>query len=61
MDASKKLKTGNQKEHKSTAMKNIKNRINLIESLYNKQISVEVSMLSPGTMVQIVIPKMTEE
>lgn len=61
MDASEKLKTGNQKEHKSTAMKNIKNRINLIENLYNKQISVEVSMLSPGTMVQIVIPKMTEE
>ncbi len=60
-EASQRLKTGNQLEHKSTAMKNITKRINLIENIYKHPIDVQITNLEPGTLVQITLPKITEK
>lgn len=45
---SEKLKTKHQKSHKSTGLKNTSQRIEIIKSLYAKQVEVEVSDLNPG-------------
>ena len=45
---SQKLKTKHQKKHKSTGLKNTSDRIEIIKSLYAKQVDVEVSDLNKG-------------
>lgn len=58
---SQELKTKNQKTHTSTGLKNTAQRIELINSLYGKGVSVTISDLETdcedcGTRVEIVIP-----
>jgi LytS/YehU family sensor histidine kinase len=55
------LKTKNQRTHKSTGLKNTAQRVELINSLYGKGVSVSISDLEEeredcGTRVEIVIP-----
>jgi two-component system LytT family sensor kinase len=54
-------KTKNQKTHQSTGLKNTAQRIQLIHSLYGKEVSVEISDLhleadDCGTQVRLLIP-----
>lgn len=55
---SEELKTENQKKHKSTGLKNIKERLAILNSVYKKQYAVNVSdgADGEGTVVQIKFP-----
>ncbi len=54
------LKTGNQKKNKSTALRNIKERIKIINDLHQLKIEVTIEDLNidgTGTLVKLVIPQ----
>jgi two-component system sensor histidine kinase YesM len=56
---SQELKTSNQKTHQSRGMSNTKERINLLNELYKKNISFRISekeLPETGTIVEIVFP-----
>ena len=57
---SEELKTANQKKNKSTALRNIKERIKIVQELHGLAINVAVNDLNKdgsGTLVQLVIPQ----
>jgi two-component system sensor histidine kinase YesM len=56
---SQELKTSNQKTHQSRGMSNTKERISLLNELYKKDISFQISEKAPpetGTIVEIIFP-----
>jgi two-component system sensor histidine kinase YesM len=56
---SQELKTTNQKAHQSRGMSNTKERISLLNELYKKNISFQISekvLPETGTIVEIVFP-----
>ena len=60
-EKSKALKTKNQKNHKSTGLNNVTNRLAVLNSTYNKNFSVEISdsdqsQENVGTVAKIIIP-----
>lgn len=60
-EKSKALKTKNQKNHKSTGLNNVTNRLAILNSTYNKNFSVEItdsdqSAEHVGTVASIIIP-----
>ena len=62
LEESRKIKTENQKSHESRGFSNIKERIELLNSLYKYNITMNVT--SPvtensGTLVEIIVPKIT--
>jgi two-component system sensor histidine kinase YesM len=59
MTKSQELKTSNQKNHESRGMSNTKERINLLNDLYKKNISFQIfekTLPETGTIVEIVFP-----
>ncbi len=57
---SQELKTKNQKKNKSTALKNIDERVTLIRGLHNIQVSVETQSVNAdgtGTLIKLTIPQ----
>ncbi len=58
---SKALKTANQKNHKSTGLNNVSNRLAVLNSTYNKNFSIYISDLDDskeniGTVAKIILP-----
>jgi sensor histidine kinase YesM len=54
------LKTANQKKNKSTALRNIKQRIEIVNELNNMNIHVSIRDLNEdgtGTVVQLIVPQ----
>ena len=57
------LKTANQKKNKSTALRNIKERVRIVEELHGLKISVDVQDLNAdgsGTIVKLIIPQLKD-
>lgn len=52
---SQEIKTVNQKKHKSSGMRNIENRTEMIRSLFRKKIDYEISDLSEGKGTRVII------
>jgi two-component system sensor histidine kinase YesM len=60
IEKSKNLKTANQKLHQSIGLKNIDERINLLNSLYNININYQVNSSDIGTQIKFVFPKLNK-
>jgi sensor histidine kinase YesM len=50
------LKTANQKKHNSTGLKNIQERLGIINKVYKANYQVTIDDLEPGTRVRIHLP-----
>jgi len=50
------LKTANQKKHNSTGLKNIQERLGIINKVYKANYQVTIEDLEPGTRVRIQLP-----
>ncbi len=58
-EASRQLKTANQKQHNSTGLKNIEERLRIINKVYRKHYQVKIEDLSDqesGTQVTVILP-----
>lgn len=60
IEKSKELKTTNQKLHQSIGLKNINERIDLLNSLYNITIKYFVNSSDKGTQVTYIFPKLNK-